>query len=347
MLRRTTRAGVVTFLVPLCGAGIPAREGSLGDARRWLAWVARWRRSARPATARLARASGARRRRCLSRRGRSSRPPPRRGPSPGPPPPMLIFFGDATSFDAPAFLRARSRSPTRARLETPRAPDGGRAMLERGDPPAPEESLTEGRRASSRTTGSRADALRRTPPRPHQPRRARAAFTEARTLAEGEPRGQTDATRRPRDHSLMTGDPSAAPARRPRSSIVMRDATKESAVRWHGLTPSEGGADVSHLASRVDRLRAKGQRWRGRARPRAPRPRRSRSRRRGSTSPPPLGARAGLTSACPRRSSCARWSNLRRARAHLRASSSRAGRALTCRQARRTTSPTRPGASHR
>jgi hypothetical protein len=93
---------------------------------------------------------------------------------------------------------------------------------------------------------------------------ARTAFDEARTLSEGEPRGQADATAGLGIRALMTGDPSSARALLAEAlaiHVVMRDAPRESAVRGMMELLPEGG-DVRELTGQVEDLRAKGQRWR-------------------------------------------------------------------------------------
>jgi hypothetical protein len=64
----------------------------------------------------------------------------------------------------------------------------------------------------------------------------------------------------------MSGDPHGARALLAEAlaiHVVMRDAPRESAVRgMMELLPSEATADVATLASQVEELRAKGQRWR-------------------------------------------------------------------------------------
>ncbi|MFO0738430.1 MAG: hypothetical protein U0270_21225 [Labilithrix sp.] len=273
LLRRTTRAGVVTFLVPYAVRAFLRAKGSLGDApERWLdAWVARaealrsssYGPSSRATLTELGAAVP------LAARALFTEASAAKGLLLWTAASDAIFFGDATSFDAPAFLRAVEVADAGQTLE-PRVRArlvAGRAMLERGDPAGAAKLTKEARELANDEL--RADALRGNAWAAlalTNLDEARAAFTEARTLAEGEPRGQADATAGLGILSLMTGDPSAARALLAEAlaiHVVMRDAPRESAVRgMMELLPSEGGADVSHLASQVDELRAKGQRWR-------------------------------------------------------------------------------------
>jgi hypothetical protein len=94
---------------------------------------------------------------------------------------------------------------------------------------------------------------------------AREHLEKARALAEGEPRGQADATAGLGIVTLLGGDPVAARSLLEEAlaiHVVMRDAPRELAVRGMMNLLPDGDIVVDHLAGEVSELRAKGQRWR-------------------------------------------------------------------------------------
>jgi tetratricopeptide (TPR) repeat protein len=274
LLRRTTRAGVVTFLVPYAVRAFHRAKASLSEAAdKWLdAWAQRaealratsYGPSSRATLTELGAAVP------LAARALFNEASAAKGLALWTAASDAMFFGDATSFDAPAFLRAVEVADAAQAIE-PRVRArlvAGRAMLERGDPSRAAQLTKEARDLADREE-LRADALRGmgwAALALTNLEAAKAAFSEARTLAEGEPRGQADATAGLGILALMSGDPNAARALLAEAlaiHVVMRDAPRESAVRgMMELLPSEGTADVATLASQVDELRAKGQRWR-------------------------------------------------------------------------------------
>lgn len=280
LLRRTTRTGVVTFIVPYAVRAFHRRGGGLDEAAaRWLdAWVARaeslrtasYGPGSRATLTELAAAVPLAARALFAEGAGTTGPVAAKALALWNAASDAIFFGDATPFDAPAFLRAvevadadeTAREPRiRARLVA------GRAMLERGDPTRAAQLTREA--AALATTGElRADALRGTGWAAlalTNLDEATSAFMEARTLAEGEPRGQADATAGLGILALMSSDAGAARALLAEAlaiHVVMRDAPREAAVRGMMELLPEGAADVTTLASQVEELRAKGQRWR-------------------------------------------------------------------------------------
>lgn len=274
LLRRTTRAGVVTFLVPYAVRAFHRAKASLAaDAEKWLdAWAAR-------AEALRGSSYGASSRATLTELGAAIPLAARalfvegaaaKGLALWTAASDAIFFGGATEFDAPAFVRAVEVADAAKAIE-PRVRArlvAGRAMLERGEPDQASRMTKEARDLADRDD-LRADSLRGigwAALALTNLDEARAAFSEARTLAEGEPRGQADATAGLGILSLMSGDQTAARgllAEAVAIHVVMRDAPRESAVRgMMELLPSGGTTDVAALAAQVDELRAKGQRWR-------------------------------------------------------------------------------------
>lgn len=282
LLRRSTRAGVVTFTVPYAVRAYFRAKGDLGRAAtQWLdAWIAR-------AAALRATSYGPSSRATLTELGAAVPLAARalfgdasaKGLALWVAAADAMFFGDAIAFDAPAFARAievadAAAGAGEARVRTRLI--AGRAMLERGDPAGAAartaEALALADQDESAGKPLRPDALRGAGWAALALTKledAGAAFSEARKLAEGEPRGQADATAGLGIRALMSGDPSAARALLAEAvaiHVVMRDAPRESAVRgMMELLPDEtrgDGAATGQLAAQVEELRAKGQRWR-------------------------------------------------------------------------------------
>lgn len=273
LLRRTTHAGVVTFRVPYAVRAVQRATTELdAAAKKWLdAWVLR-AEALRPASygpssrATLTELGAAV---PLAARALFTEASADEGLALWTAASDAMFFADAIAFDAPAFARAVEVADARDAIE-PRVRArlvAGRAMLERGDPTGAAK-LTKEAIAIAGQGDLRADALRGlgwAELALTNLDAARAAFTEARARAEGEPRGQADATAGLGILALLTGDADAARALLAEAvaiHVVMRDAPREAAVRGMMELLPEGASDVTALASQVEELRAKGQRWR-------------------------------------------------------------------------------------
>lgn len=261
MLRRGTRAGVVTFLVPFV---VRAVLRAPADVR----WREAWTRRAESLETYGPRAAaslvelGA----CLPLAARSI------GNGHGIALWLAasdaLFFGDALGFDAPAITQAVALADAAGDAE-PRARTrlvAARCALERGDADAAlalaRAAHELGTSADTRAAADRGRAWAEVAR--GELEAAQASFTAARSHRD--PRNEADAAAGLGIVALVGGRPEEARALLEESiaiHVVMRDTTREGAVRgMMELLPAATAEDEATLGAHAVDLRARGQHWR-------------------------------------------------------------------------------------
>ncbi|MBS2012237.1 MAG: hypothetical protein JST00_05090 [Deltaproteobacteria bacterium] len=281
VVRRTTRAGVVMFVVPFCvRAALRRAEASeLGEASRgWIpAWRARARElrsslygsSARSTLVELACAIPLVERALLDDEAGADAVATWAAIS------DAMFFEGSVDYGSPAFARAVAladvhgdeETKVRARLAA------ARALLERGDPEGAEVLLAEARRLGERHVTLASEAQRGSGWAALASARlddAKACFTRALAAAEGasDVRSRADAIAGLGMVALLSGDVDRAREHLTEAlaiHVVARDAPREAAVKGMMILLPEArasAADEASLAAQAVELRASGQRWR-------------------------------------------------------------------------------------